>query len=61
MSGLTQLDFTLQWRGDLVKDDEGREIQVQIQQGCPMMSLADGRRVLQWLEGFQVHQLRKNG
>ena len=61
MSGLTQLDFTLQWRGDqcLVKDDEGREIQVQIQQGCPMMSLDDGLKVLLWLEGFQVHQLRK--
>jgi hypothetical protein len=41
------------------RDDEGREMDVLVQHGCPMTSLDDGRRVLQWLEGFQVHQQRK--
>jgi len=61
MGGLTELDFTLQWVGNqcMVRDDEGREIQVQVQHGCPMMSLMDGQRVLEWLEGYQIHQLRK--
>ena len=61
MGGLTALDFTLQWSGDQcqLRDDEGREFEVRVVQGCPMVSLADGRRILEWLEWYQVHQQRK--
>jgi hypothetical protein len=41
------------------RDDEGREMDELVHHGSPMSSLDDGRRVLQWLEGFQVHQQRK--
>ena len=49
------------WSGNQcqLRDDEGREIEVLVQHGCPMISLADGQRVLEWLELFQVHQQRK--
>ena len=61
MGGLTALDFTLQWSGDRcqLRDDEGREFEVRVVQGCPMVSLADGQRILEWLEWYQVHQQRK--
>ena len=61
MGGLADLDFTMQWSGNQcqLRDDEGREIEVLVQHGCPMISLADGQRVLEWLELFQVHQQRK--
>ena len=61
MGGLTALDFTLQWSGDQcqLRDDEGREFEVRVVQGCPMISLADGQRILEWLEWYQVHQQRK--
>ena len=61
MGGLTALDFTLQWSGDQcqLRDDEGREFEVRVVQGCPMVSLADGQRILEWLEWYQVHQQRK--
>ena len=51
----------MQWTGNpcSIRDDEGRQIDVQVQHGCPMVSLNDGRQILQWLEGYQVHQLRK--
>lgn len=50
MGGLAELDFTLQWTGDqcLMKDDEGRRIDVQVQHGCPMVSLEDAERILEW-------------
>ena len=49
MGGLADLDFTMQWSGNQcqLRDDEGREIEVLVQHGCPMISLADGRRVLE--------------
>ena len=61
MGGLADLDFTLIW-GDnqcILKDDEGRTIDVTVVNGCPMITQAEGRRLLQWLELFQVHQKRK--
>ena len=63
MGGLTALDFTLRWSGDRcqLRDDEGREFEVRVVQGCPMISLADGQRILEWLEWYQVHQQRKPG
>ena len=61
MGGITELDFTMTWSGDRcsLKDDEGRQLEVQIHNGCPMISLEDGRRILEWLEHYQVHQRRK--
>ena len=61
MGGLTDLDFTMTWSGNQcqLRDDEGRQIDVQVIHGCPMISLADGQMILQWLEAHQVHQQRK--
>ena len=61
MGGLAELDFTMKWTGNQcqLQDDVGRMIDVQVVHGCPMISLADGQRLLEWLEGYQVHQQRK--
>jgi hypothetical protein len=61
MGGLADLDFELQWRNGQcrLQDDEGREVEVTVQNGCPMISRSDGLRILQWLELFYVHQGRK--
>eukprot|EP00435_Cladocopium_sp_Y103_P067668 s1206_g30.t1 len=61
MGALAELDFSMTWSGTQcqLRDDVGRQIPVQVQHGCPMVSLADGQQILQWLEGFQVHQRRK--
>jgi hypothetical protein len=61
MGGLSDLDFSLEWRGGVCRlhDDAGREIQVTIRNGCPMISRDDGCRLLEWLELFHVHQLKK--
>ena len=61
MGGLAELDFVLRWSGNQcsLQDDEGRHIDVQVQNGCPMVSLEDGRRLLQWLELYHVYQKRK--
>ena len=61
MGGLTELDFNMHWTGNScsIQDDEGRQIEVQVQHGCPMIALRDGRQILEWLELYQVHQLRK--
>ena len=60
-TGLADLDFELQWRNGQcrLKDDGGREVEVTVQNGCPMISRSDGLRILQWLELFYVHQRRK--
>ena len=61
MGGLSDLDFALEWRGGICRlhDDAGREIPVVIRNGCPMVSRDDGCRLLEWLELFHVHQLKK--
>ena len=61
MGGLAELDFTLRWSGNqcTLQDDMGRNIEVQVQNGCPMVSLQDGQCLLEWLEGYYVHQMRK--
>ena len=61
MGGLSDLDFALEWRGGICRlhDDAGREIPVVIRNGCPMISRDDGCRLLEWLELFHVHQLKK--
>ena len=61
MGGLAELDFTMKWTGSQcqLQDDVGRMIDVQVVHGCPMISLAEGQRLLEWLEGYQVHQQRK--
>ena len=61
MGGVAELDFTMVWSGDecSLKDDEGRQLEVQVHNGCPMISLEDGRRILEWMELYQVHQQRK--
>ena len=61
MGGLADLDFTLEWSGDVcrLRDDENREIPVEVRNGCPMVSNAEGRKMLDWLEHFQIHQGRK--
>ena len=59
MGGLTDLDFTRSGNQCQLRDDEGRQIDVQVIHGCPMISLADGQMILQWLEAHQVHQQRK--
>ena len=42
-----------------VKDDLGRVANVTVINGCPMIPQAEGRQLLELLELFQVHQLRK--
>ena len=44
MSGLSDLDFSLEWRDGLfkLKDDEGREVPVELRNGCPMISRQSG-------------------
>ena len=61
MGGLAELDFTLEWSGDVcrLRDDENREIPVELRNGCPMVSNVEGRKLLNWLEHFQIHQARK--
>ena len=61
MGGLAELDFSLMWSDNrcILKDDEGRQIDVTVVNGCPMVTQAEGRRILEWLEFFQVHQKRK--
>ena len=61
MGGLSDLDFALEWCGGICRlhDDAGREIPVVIRNGCPMVSRDDGCRLLEWLELFHVHQLKK--
>ena len=61
MGGLTDLGFTMQWAGNQcqLRDDEDRQVEVRVIQGCPMVSLMDGQRILEWLELYQVHQQRK--
>jgi predicted GH43/DUF377 family glycosyl hydrolase len=61
MGGLAELDFTLHWTGNqcTLRDDDGRNIEVQVQHGCPMVSLEDGQRILEWLEAYHIYQRRK--
>ena len=61
MGGLADLDFELKWTNGhcQLRDDEGREVEVTVQNGCPMVSQADGQRLLEWLELYYVHQWRK--
>ena len=61
MSALNDLDFVLEWRDGHchLQDCEGRVIPVALQNGCPMLEVAQGDQLLQWLEAFQTHQRRK--
>ena len=61
MGGLSDLDFSLEWRDGLckLKDDEGREVRVELRNGCPMISRQEGEKIMEWLELFYVHQWRK--
>ena len=61
MGGVTELGFTMNWSGNQcqLRDDQNRHIDVQVLQGCPMVSLTDGQRLLDWLEHYQVYQQRK--
>ena len=61
MGGVTELGFTMSWSGNQcqLRDDQNRNIDVQVLQGCPMVSLTDGQRLLDWLEHYQVYQQRK--
>ena len=61
MGGLAELDFILEWKENLcsLKDDVGRSLNVTVINGCPMLTREEGQMVLQWLEGYQVHQWRK--
>ena len=58
MGGLAELDFILEWKENLcsLKDDVGRSLNVTVINGCPMLTREEGPMVLQWLEGYQVHQ-----
>ena len=61
MGGLSDLDYKVERHNGLctVQDDVGRVVDVTVVNGCPMVSQADCRRLLEWLELFQVHQQRK--
>jgi len=61
MSGLSDLDFSLEWREGQcrLQDDEGRQVPVTLQNGCPMIDRDEGEKILQWLELYQVYQHRK--
>ena len=55
MGGLTALDFTLQWSGDQcqLRDDEGREFEVRVVQGCLWYLLQMGREFWSGLNGIR--------
>eukprot|EP00435_Cladocopium_sp_Y103_P021593 s2125_g5.t1 len=61
MSGINDLDFSLEWRDGQCRllDDENRLIPVILQNGCPMVEREQGEKLLEWLEAFQVYQRRK--
>ena len=61
MSGLSDLDFALEWRDGQcrLQDDEGRQIPVTLRHGCPMLERNEGDKILQCLEFYQVYQQRK--
>ena len=46
----------MRWTGTecSLQDDEGPQISVQVQNGCPMVSLEDGRRLIEWMEHYQT-------
>eukprot|EP00435_Cladocopium_sp_Y103_P014795 s1755_g3.t1 len=61
MSGLSDLDFVLEWKDGVCRlhDVDGREIPVVLRNGCPMVEERQGDQLLQWFEAFQIHQKRK--
>ena len=61
MGGLNDLDYKVEWSNGVctIQDDLARVVNVTAINGCPMVPQAEGRQLLEWLELFQVHQLRK--
>ena len=58
MGALNDLDFRVEWSNSMcrIRDDEGRELNVTVVNGCPMIPRDEGLRLLEWLEGYQLHQ-----
>ena len=50
--------FPLEWRDGLckLKDDEGREIPLELRNRCPRISRLEGEKILQWLDEAMVYK-----
>ena len=61
MGALNDLDFRVIWSNNMcrIRDDEGRELHVTVVNGCPTIPRDEGLKLLEWLEGYQLHQRQK--
>ena len=61
MSGLPELGYVVEWTSGQchVRHPKGRDLNVEVRSGCPMISQEDGREIIQQLEALQIHQLKK--
>ena len=61
MGALNDLDFRVDWSNGMcrIRDDVGRELEVTVVNGCPMIPRNEGLKLLEWLEGYQLHQQHK--
>ena len=61
MGGIAELGYLMQWSGGqcCLRDPDGKEVEVTVDRGCPMVSRRVGDEILQRLEIHQVGQLRK--
>ena len=61
MGALNDLDFRVTWSSNMcrIRDDDGRELNVTVVNGCPTIPRDEGLKLLEWLEGYQLHQRQK--
>ena len=54
LGGMAKAGFNISWKDEecAVQDPEGRDITVDIKDGCPMVSFADGKKIMDCLERF---------
>ena len=54
LGGMAKAGFNISWKDEecAVQDPEGRDILVDIKDGCPMVSFADGKKIMDCLERF---------
>ena len=61
MGGLAELGYTLKWSDSQVQllDDQGRNLEVMIKNGCPMVPRKLGEKLMSDMEEIQLQQHRK--
>ena len=61
MGGLAELGYTLKWSDSQVQllDDQGRNLEVMIKNGCPMVPRKLGEKLMSDMEETQLQQHRK--